>query len=148
EGAPEVMEMATDRVRPAVQSYRGGVVRMEVGEELSEGLRRVSAEAGATMYMTLMSSYKVLLSKYSGEEDVVVGTPIANRLRRELEGVIGFFANTLVMRTRVRGEERYEEVLRKEKEVAIGGYSHQELPFEKLVEEVSPERRLSHNPLF
>src|SRR5215208_6750350 len=103
---------------------------------------------GATMFMTLLGVYALLLNRYSGQEDIVIGTPIANRRRKELEGLIGFFVNTLVMRVGVRGEESYRELLRRVKEEALGAYEHQDLPFEKLVEELQPERSLSHSPVF
>src|SRR5215208_6520348 len=103
---------------------------------------------GATMFMTLLGVYALLLNRYSGQEDIVIGTPIANRRRKELEGLIGFFVNTLVMRVGVRGEESYRELLRRVKEEALGAYEHQDLPFEKVVEELQPERSLSHSPVF
>src|SRR5215208_2334083 len=103
---------------------------------------------GATMFMTLLGVYALLLNRYSGQEDIVIGTPIANRRRKELEGLIGFFVNTLVMRVEVRAEESYRELLRRVTEAALGAYEHQDLPFEKLVEELQPERSLSHSPVF
>src|SRR5262249_23010479 len=102
---------------------------------------------GATMYMVMLAGFKAILSRYSGSEDISVGTPIANRSQEEVEGLIGFFANTLVMRSRVRGGG-FDELLREVKRGALGGYAHQDMPFEKLVEELQPERDLSRNPLF
>jgi non-ribosomal peptide synthetase component F len=148
EGAPGVVEVASDRSRPAVASYRGATQEVEVGVEVREGLKEMSRGEGATLYMALMSAYRVLLWRYSGQGDVVIGTPIANRSRAEVEGLIGFFVNTLVMRSRVGGGMSYREVMRREKEVALGAYGHQEVPFEKLVEELRPERNLSYTPLF
>ena len=134
-----------DRRRPAIEeAVRGS----EMGKELSEGLRRLSQREGATLFMVLMAAFKVLLMRYSGEEDVSVGTVIANRTRREVEGLIGFFVNTLVMRTDLGGNPSFRELIRREREVALGAYAHQEVPFEKLVEEINPERDLSRSPLF
>jgi amino acid adenylation domain-containing protein len=147
-GAPAVLDIATDRGRPAVTSYQGASHEIQVRKEVKEGLVELSRQHGATLYMTLMGAYKVLLYRYSGQQDIVVGTPIANRNRRELEGLIGFFVNTLVMRTKLEGEESFREVIRREKEAALGAYEHKDVPFEKLVEEIRPERGLSHMPLF
>jgi amino acid adenylation domain-containing protein len=143
-----VMELPTDHPRPAGPSYRGGRERVEIGPELSEGLKRLSQREGATLFMTLMAAFKVVLMRYSGEEDVSVGTVIANRGRREVEGLIGFFVNTLVMRTDLGGNPSFRELIGREREVCLGAYARQEAPFEKLVEEINPERDLSRNPLF
>ena len=147
-GAPAVLELPTDRVRPAVQTYRGGRQSVRVTSEVVSRLREVGQSEGATLYMVLLGAFSVLLWRYSGAEDVVVGTPVANRTRGEVEGLIGFFVNTLVMRVEVRGEESYRELVRRVREVSVGGYGHQEVPFEKVVEELTPERSLSHTPLF
>ena len=143
-----VLELPADRPRPAQTSYRGGLERIELGREVSEGLRALSRREGVTLFMALMASFKALLMKYSGQEDVSVGTVIANRMRKEVEGLIGFFANTLVMRTDLSGNPSFSELLKREREVALEAYAHQELPFEKLVEDLNPERDLSRNPLF
>ena len=147
-GAPAVLELPTDRVRPAIESFKGARLAFRLPAALSESLRRLSREEGATLYMVLLGAFSVLLWRYSGAEDVVVGTPVANRTRGEVEGLIGFFVNTLVMRVKVRGEESYRELVRRVREVSVGGYGHQEVPFEKVVEELTPERSLSHTPLF
>ena len=147
-GAPAVLELPTDRVRPPVQTYRGGRQSVRVTSEVVSRLREVGQSEGATLYMVLLGAFSVLLWRYSGAEDVVVGTPVANRTRGEVEGLIGFFVNTLVMRVEVRGEESYRELVRRVREVSVGGYGHQEVPFEKVVEELTPERSLSHTPLF
>src|ERR1043165_4759999 len=147
-GAPAVLELPTDRARPAVQSFRGAVQVFAVSGEVAQGLKRLSQEAGATLFMTLLAAFKVLLYRYTGQGDLVVGTPIANRTRAELEGLIGFFVNTLVLRTRVDGELSFRELLERGKEVTLAAYAHQDLPFGKLGEELHPQRSLSHNPLF
>ncbi|MGD2095558.1 MAG: amino acid adenylation domain-containing protein, partial [Phycisphaerales bacterium] len=148
EGAPAALSLPTDRVRPAVQSYRGATLPLKLDQSLSESLQGLSLEHGVTLYMTLLSAYMVLLSRYSGQSDISVGTPIANRTRPELENLIGFFVNTLVMRGRLEGDPCYEDFLRQIKEVTLGAYGHQDLPFERLVEELQPERDLSRTPLF
>src|SRR5205085_10785694 len=146
--APRVLEVAPDRVRPAVQSYVGGYVGGRLGAALSGGLKQQSREQGVTLYMSLLAAYVVLLWRYSGAEVVCVGTPIANRRRAEIEGLIGCVVNTLVMRGDVRGGVGYAEVVRRVREMALGAYTHQDMPFEVLVEELEPERSMSHSPLF
>ena len=148
EGAAGVLELPADRPRPAVQSYRGSSVEVRVGREVTESLKALGRGEGATLFMVVMAAYKVLLYRLSGQGDISVGVPVANRNRAEVEGLIGFFVNTVVMRSRVRGEGSFLELLREEKEVAIGAHGHEDLPFEKLVEELQPERNLSHTPLF
>jgi amino acid adenylation domain-containing protein len=148
EGAPPVLELPTDKPRPAVQTFRGAAHSFALPQELAERLRRLSREEGATLFMTLLAGFQALLSRYSGQEDVVVGSPIANRNRAEVEPLIGFFVNTLAMRTDLSGEPTFKELLRRVRETCLGAYAHQELPFEKLVEELEPERSLSHTPLF
>jgi amino acid adenylation domain-containing protein len=146
-GAP-VLELPTDRPRPAVQSYRGASERVVIDKELLEGLNELSRRQGVTLFMTLSAAFKVLLNRYSGQEDIVVGSPIANRNRAETEGLIGFFANTLALRTDLSGDPTFEELLKLEREVALGAYGHQDVPFEKVVEELHPERDMSRSPLF
>jgi len=142
------LELPTDHARPAVPSYRGGIERVEISKESSEGMRRLSQREGATLFMALMAAFKVVLMRYSGKEDISVGTPIANRTRREIEGLIGFFINTQVLRTDLGGNPSFRELIKREREVALGAYGHQIAPFEKLVEEINPERDLSRSPLF
>jgi len=147
-GAPVVLELPLDKVRPAVQSFRGEVRTFQLGVELTRRLRELSQRRGVTLFMTLLAAFKVLLYRYTGEEDLVVGTPIAGRNRAEIEGLIGFFTNSLVLRTKLSGSPNFVELLQRVREVTLGAYEHQDLPFEKLVEELQPERSLSHNPLF
>ncbi|HKU72441.1 MAG TPA: amino acid adenylation domain-containing protein [Pyrinomonadaceae bacterium] len=147
-GAPAVLSLPTDRARPPRQTFKGGRVQQSLTPELSEQLQQLSQRHGVTLFMTLLAGFQLLLGRYSGQEDVVVGTPIANRTRRELEGLIGFFANTLVMRTELSGDPSFAELLERVREVCLGAYQHQDLPFEKLVEELQPERSLSHSPIF
>ncbi|HEU4452036.1 MAG TPA: amino acid adenylation domain-containing protein, partial [Longimicrobium sp.] len=147
-GAPELLELPTDRPRPPVRTHRGATAPVELSLELLERLQALGRSEGTTLYMTLLGAFQVLLSKYGGSEDVVVGSPIAGRTRREVEELIGFFVNTLVLRTDLSGDPSFREVLRRVREVTLGAYEHQEVPFEKLVAELQPERSLSHSPLF
>jgi amino acid adenylation domain-containing protein len=147
-GAPPLLELPTDRVRPAVQSFRGASLEFEFDEELSEGLRRESRRAGVTIFMTLLGAYQTLLHRYSRQAEILVGTPIAGRTRAELEGLIGFFVNMLVLKGDFRGEPSFREVMRRVRETALGAYAHQDVPFEKVVEELQPERSLSYSPIF
>ena len=143
-----VLEMPTDYARPAVLSQRGGSVRFEVKEELTRKVKEMSRREGVTVFMSMLAGWSVVLSKYAGQEEVAVGTAVANRRRVETEGLIGFFVNTLVMRVGMGGNPGWEEVLKRVREVTLGGYEHQDVPFEKLVEELQPERDLSRTPLF
>ena len=142
-----MLQLPTDRVRPAVQSFRGGEQVVVLGKELSQGLKKLSQKEGATLFMTALAGFQAMLQRYTGQEDISVGTAIANRNREETEGLIGFFVNTLVMRTDVSGDPTFKELLRRVRGVALGAYGHQDLPFEKLVEELQPERSMSWNPL-
>ncbi|HST58365.1 MAG TPA: amino acid adenylation domain-containing protein [Longimicrobium sp.] len=147
-GAPELLELPTDHRRPAARTYRGAIVPLDFSLDLLERLQALGRSEGATLYMTLLSAFQVLLSKYSGSADVVVGSPIAGRTRGEVEALIGFFLNTLVLRTDLSGDPSFREVLGRVREVTLGAYEHQEVPFERLVAELQPERTLSHSPLF
>jgi amino acid adenylation domain-containing protein len=144
----EDLQLPTDYARPAAPTYQGANRYFAVDRDLAENLRSLSRREGVTLYMTLMAAFKVVLMKYSGAEDVSVGTVIANRTRKEIEGLIGFFINTLVMRTNLSGNPNFRELLKRERRVALGAYGRQELPFEKLVEELNPQRDLSRSPLF
>lgn len=143
-----VLDLPTDRPRPAVQSFRGAACLCELPRWLSAALEELSRQEGATLFMTLLAAFQSLLYRYTGQPDVAVGSPIANRGQPELEGLIGFFVNTLVLRTDLSGDPSFRELLRRVREVCLKAYAHQDLPFEKLVEELQPERNLSHNPLF
>ena len=142
------LELPTDRPRPPAQSHHGAHVALDLPEALTRALKELGRREGATLFMTLLAAFQVLLHRYSGQEDIAVGTPIAGRGRTELEGLIGFFANTLVLRSDLSGNPGFRELLARVRESALGAYTHQDLPFEKLVEELAPERDLSRNPLF
>ncbi|HEX8920580.1 MAG TPA: condensation domain-containing protein, partial [Pyrinomonadaceae bacterium] len=142
------LELPTDRPRPVIQSTRGAHEDFALNSHVTEGLKRLSQQHGATLFMTLLAAWQTLLSRYSGQDDISVGTPIAGRNRRETEELIGFFVNTLVLRTDLAGDPSFTELLKRVREVALGAYAHQDVPFEKLVEELQPERDLSRSPLF
>ena len=147
-GAPPLIELPTDRPRPAMQTYRGLVYGVRVSPTVVKGLRDLCRQEGVTLFMTMLAAFKVLLSRYSGQDDIVVGTPISGRTRGETEELIGFFVNSLVLRTEVPDWLTFRQLLKRVREVALGAYAHQDLPFEKLVEELQRERHLSYNPLF
>jgi amino acid adenylation domain-containing protein len=142
------LQLPSDRPRPAVQSFRGATQSIELSRELTGALKALSRKEGATLFMTLLAAFQTLLHRYSGQDDIVVGSPIAIRNRTEIEGLIGFFVNTLVLRTDLSGNPPFRELLARVREVALGAYSHQDIPFEKLVEELQAERNLSRTPLF
>src|SRR5581483_4063216 len=143
-----MLALPTDHPRPAAQTFRGASLPLRLSQELSKELRDLSKRERATLFMTLLAAFQVLLFRYSGQQDLVVGSVIANRTRPELEGLIGFFANTLALRTDLSGNPHFREVLQRVKKGALEAYDHQDLPFEKLVEELRPQRDLSFNPLF
>ncbi|HET9226022.1 MAG TPA: amino acid adenylation domain-containing protein, partial [Thermoanaerobaculia bacterium] len=147
-GSPAVIELPADRPRPPVQSARGGRLGYALPEELSRGLQMLVRSEGATLFMALLAGFQALLARTTGRVDLPVGTPIANRNRAEVEDLIGFFVNTLVMRGDLSGDPSFRELLARSREAALGAYAHQDVPFEKLVEELRPERDLSHSPLF
>ena len=130
EDAPATLNIATDRPRPLVQTFRGARQALTLDASLSQSLRDLSRQQGVTMFMLLLAGFKALLYRYAGQEDILVGTPIANRNRVEIEGLIGFFVNTLVLRTELSGEQSFVELLKRVREVALGAYAHQDLPFE------------------
>ena len=141
------LQLPTDHPRPAIQTFNGATQELRVSSETTKGLRGLCREGDVTLFMTFLAGFEVLLSRYSGQEDIVVGSPIANRNREEIEGLIGFFVNMLVMRVNLGGDPTVLELLERVKEVSLGAYGHQDLPFEKLVEELQPERDMSRNPL-
>ena len=147
EGA-QALELPTDYRRPAQATHRGGSVELRLGAELTEGLRALSRREGVTLFMTLLAGFQILLSRYSGQEEVAVGTPIANRNRAETEGLIGFFVNTLVIRTNLEGDPEFQRFLKQIRETVLGGFDRQDVPFERIVEELSIDRQRIHSPLF
>ncbi|HTG36400.1 MAG TPA: condensation domain-containing protein, partial [Thermoanaerobaculia bacterium] len=148
DGAPAVLELPLDRPRPAVRSARGGSVPLRLSPELGRSLVELSRRSGATPFMTLLAGLDVLLGRYSGQEDLTVGTPVAGRTRLETEGLIGFFVNTLALRVNLSGAPGFAELLPRVRERALEAHAHQEVPFERLVEDLASERSLSHSPLF
>ncbi|MDP1796822.1 MAG: amino acid adenylation domain-containing protein, partial [Planctomycetaceae bacterium] len=141
------LALPTDRPRPALQTYRGNSVSLPLSAELRTGLNELSRREGVTLFMTMLAVFKVLLSRYSGQQDIVVSSPIAGRIHRDLEGLIGFFVNSLILRTDLSGQPTVRELLARMREVCLGAYAHQDLPYEKLVFELQPQRDLSREPL-
>ena len=146
--APPVLELPTDRPRPAVQDHAGATYHFEVAKDVADRLGGLGRREGATLFMTLLAAFQLLLSRYSGQPDICIGTPIANRRRVELEGLIGFFVNTLVLRTDLSGDPSFRALLARVRETALGAQAHQDLPFERLVEDLQPVRDMSRSPLF
>ncbi len=146
-GAPLVVELPADRPRPRTPTYRGAGVGMLWSPELARGLTALSQREGVTLFMTLLAAFGVLLHRYTGLDDLLIGSPIAGRNRREVEGLIGFFVNTLALRVDLRGDPTFRELLRRVRETTLGAYAHQDLPFEKLVEALQPERDRSRQPV-
>jgi amino acid adenylation domain-containing protein len=142
------LDLPTDRPRPPVASYRGANHTVELPAPLVAALKRMGRQDGATLFMKLVAIFQVLLYRYSGQEDIAVGMPIAGRKRTELEGLLGFFTNTLVLRTDLSGSPSFRELLARVRETALDAYTHQDVPFERLVEELAPERDMSRTPLF
>jgi hypothetical protein len=145
-GAPGLLELPTDRPRPAIQSYAGGRVQLEVSGELTGRLRQLSQRHGTTLFMTLLTGWAIVLSRLSGQSEVVIGTPVANRQRREIESLIGFFVNTLALRVRVGEQTTVEQVLEQVRSTTLGAYEHQDVPFDQVVEVLQPPRSMSYSP--
>ncbi|MEM8718482.1 MAG: amino acid adenylation domain-containing protein [Cyanobacteria bacterium P01_G01_bin.39] len=147
-GTLPVLQLPTDFPRGRIQTFKGANQSFRLGEQLTQKLNVLAQKSGVTMFMLLLAAYKVLLSRHSGQEDIIVGVPIANRNRAEIEALVGFFTNTLVLRSNLANCPTFKDFLLQIKELTYGAYDHQDLPFEKLVEELQPERDLSYNPLF
>ncbi|MGH8718224.1 MAG: amino acid adenylation domain-containing protein, partial [Burkholderiales bacterium] len=147
EGAPSVLELPTDRTRPRAQTYQGAQQTCVFDKRLLDDLVAVSHVHGATLFMTLLAAFAVLLSRYTRSDDIVVGSPIAGRTRAETENLIGFFVNTLVLRTDLSGDPSFAELLARVRETTLGAYAHQDLPLEKVIEALNPERSLSYQTL-
>ncbi|MFE7120746.1 amino acid adenylation domain-containing protein [Streptomyces sp. NPDC057654] len=146
--APALLEVPADRPRPAEQDYRGGSVRLDFGAELTDALKKLGRRNGSTLYMTVLAGWALTLSRLSGQDDVVIGTPVANRRRSELEGLIGFFVNTLALRIDLSGGPAVADLLGRVRTTALAAMDHQDLPFERVVELVNPPRSQAHTPLF
>jgi amino acid adenylation domain-containing protein len=147
-GAPALLTLPTDRPRPAVQSYAGQFIDFQLSSALSAGLRSLAQRHGTTLFMTLLAGWAILLSRYAGQQDVVIGSPVANRQRSEIEALIGCFVNTLALRVRLDDEPDVAQLLARVKADTLEAYSHQDLPFEQVVEAINPPRGMSHNAIF
>jgi amino acid adenylation domain-containing protein len=147
-GAPPLLELPTDRPRPAVQRFQGQSTPCRLNNDLMQQLKAFSQRSGTTLFMTLFTAFATLLYRYSGQDDIVIGSPIANRNRSQIEPLIGFFTNTLALRTQFHGNPSFSQLLEQVQRTTLEAYDHQDLPFEKLVEELKPERSLSYSPLF
>lgn len=145
---PAVIELPTDRSRTAMQTFRGDLQKFQFDSQLTHKLKNLSQKSGSSLFMTLLTAFVILLSRYSGQEDIVIGSPISNRNRVALEPLIGFFVNTLVLRTRLEGNPTFIELLQQVRQMALDAYAHQDVPFDQLVETLQPQRHLSHSPLF
>src|SRR5439155_8754054 len=146
--APGLLELPTDQPRPGVQSFRGACETLVLPRELSERIKALGRREGVTLFMLLLAAFKVLLHRYTRQADILVGTPVAGRNQIETENLIGYFINTLVLRTDLAGTPTFREALQRVRRVTLDALAHQDLPFEKLVEELRIERGLGHNPLF
>src|ERR1051325_4324234 len=147
-GAPGVLELSTDKPHPVIQTFSGAYHTSKVGKKLTAALHELSRREGVTLFMTLLAAFQTLLHRYTSQEDIVIGTPVANRTRTETEDLIGLFGSMLAIRTDLAGDPSFLELVGKVREVALDAFAHQDLPFEKLVEELQPERSLAHMPLF
>ncbi|MFM2060612.1 MAG: hypothetical protein RLZZ507_282 [Cyanobacteriota bacterium] len=143
-----ILELPTDRPRPKIKTYQGAKQYFQLSPELSQALKTLSQKQDCTLFMTLLAAFKVLLYRYTGLEDIIIGSPIANRNRAEIESLIGFFVNTLVLRTDLSEHPTFVDLLNRVRETTLSAYAHQDLPFDVLVEELQPQRNLSHTPLF
>jgi amino acid adenylation domain-containing protein len=146
--APPLLELPTDYPRPAEQSYRGDRLLYSLTPELSAAVKNFSQQQGVSLFMTLLAALNILLSRYSRQDDLCIGSPIANRTHSQTEGLIGFFVNTLVLRNQINSEQSFIEFLQQTRSSCLDAYAHQDIPFEVLVEKLQPERSMSYNPLF
>ncbi len=147
-GAPTLLELPLDRPRPAIKTSEGRTIYFQIDASLTQQLKDLSQQSGATLFMTLLAAFALLLSRYSGQDDIVIGSPIANRHRSEVEASIGCFINSLALRTKLTGNPSFRELLDRVRETTLGAYDHQDLPLEKVVEALQPERSLSYSPIF
>jgi amino acid adenylation domain-containing protein len=147
-GSLPILQLPTDRSRPPIQTHRGSYQFFELPQHLAVDLQSLSQRAGVTLFMTCLAAFQTLLYRYSGQEDIIIGTPISGRNRTEIEGSIGCFINTLALRTNLEHNPSFQELLSRVQQVALAAYAHQDLPFEKLIEELNPARDLSRSPLF
>jgi amino acid adenylation domain-containing protein len=145
---PALLELPTDYPRPSIQGFQGSSLTMTISLELTNQLKKLSQQSGTTLFMTLWAAFAILLSRYSSQTDIVVGSPIANRIHRQIEALIGCFVNTLVLRLNLADNPSVDTVLQQARQVALEAYNHQDIPFEQLVETLQPVRSLSHSPLF
>ena len=148
ENAPAVLNLPTDRPRPALQSYNGATLDTSIPVDLIPALDTLIHEENATRFMALFTAFQILLAVYTQQDDIVVGSPIANRNRAEIEGLIGFFVNMLVLRADISDKSSFRTLLSQVRETTLGAFAHQDIPFEKLVEEKQPTRDMSYAPLF
>jgi non-ribosomal peptide synthetase component F len=146
-GSPQLLSLSISKPRPPLQTYRGSNISFSISPSVSEALRAISKKESATLFMTLLAAFAILLHRYSRGMDIIVGTPIAGRNRAAIEGLIGFFVNSLVLRVDLSNDPTFRELIARVRAVTLAAYEHQELPFEKLVEEIQPERNPSHAPL-
>ena len=147
-GAPAFLDLPLDRPRSSLTEYKGAAKAFMVPLHVLTALKELSRKEQVTLFMTLLAAFDILLMRYTGQDDIVVGSNIANRNRREIEGLIGFFVNNLVLRTDLSGDPTFSDLLHRVREVCLGAYTHQDLPFELVVEAVQPERDLRSTPLF
>src|SRR5436309_25419 len=147
-GAPERLDLPADGPQPATRGRRGAQQPLSLSAELTESLKALGRREGATLFMTLLAAFQALMHRYTGQDDIVLGTPVAGRHQSEVEGLIGFFVNTLVLRSDLSGDPTFVQLLGRVREVALGAYAHQDLPFEQLVEALRPARDMRHTPLF
>ncbi len=147
-GAPELLQLPSDHPRPSTRSYRGTTQNFTLNTDLTQKLQTLSRESGTTLFMTLYAGFATLLYRYSGQSDILIGSPIANRNRTEIESLIGFFVNTLVLRTRFEENPSFKSLLAQVKETTLKAYEHQDVPFEQVVETLQPQRSLAYSPLF